>query len=67
LTGTYRTAHGPRGATCPALRVGAAAPGAEISSPGGWECYLEDLFEAGQSVLTDGALDPVKINPIAAK
>lgn len=39
----------------------------QISSPGGWECYLEDLFEAGPSVLTDGALDPVKINPIAAR
>jgi hypothetical protein len=39
----------------------------QISSPGGWECYLEDLFEAGQAVLTDGQLDPVKINPIAAK
>lgn len=39
----------------------------QISSPGGWECYLEDLFEAGPAVLTDGALDPVKINPIAAR
>ncbi|MFK4264539.1 cupin domain-containing protein [Streptomyces milbemycinicus] len=39
----------------------------QISSPGGWECYLEDLFEAGPSVLTDGELDPVKINPIAAR
>lgn len=39
----------------------------QISTPGGWECYLEDLFEAGGSVLTDGALDPVKINPIAAR
>jgi hypothetical protein len=39
----------------------------QISSPGVWEHYLEDLIEAGPSVLTDGALDPVKINPIAAK
>ncbi|ABW15687.1 Cupin 2 conserved barrel domain protein [Parafrankia sp. EAN1pec] len=39
----------------------------QISSPGGWERYLEDLFEAGPTVLTDGALDPVKINPIAAR
>ncbi|MBB5911998.1 quercetin dioxygenase-like cupin family protein [Nocardia transvalensis] len=39
----------------------------QISSPGGWECYLQDLFEAGSSVLTDGVLDPAKINPIAAK
>jgi hypothetical protein len=38
----------------------------QISSPGGWEHYLEDLFEAGPAVLTDGALDPAKINPIAA-
>jgi quercetin dioxygenase-like cupin family protein len=39
----------------------------QISAPGGWERYLEDLFEAGEDVLTDGRLDPVKINPIAAK
>lgn len=39
----------------------------QISSPGGWEYYLEDLFEAGPAVLSGGALDPVKINPIAAK
>ncbi|MFQ6395882.1 cupin domain-containing protein [Nocardia sp. KC 131] len=38
----------------------------QISSPGGWEHYLEDLFEAGPAVLTDGKLDPAKINPIAA-
>lgn len=39
----------------------------QISSPGGWECYLEDLFEAASAVLTDGELDPVKLNPIAAR
>ncbi|MEV6102771.1 cupin domain-containing protein [Nocardia sp. NPDC051981] len=39
----------------------------QISSPGGWECYLEDLIEAGPAVLTAGALDPAKINPIAAR
>jgi hypothetical protein len=39
----------------------------QISSPGGWEHYIEDLIEAGPSVLTNGVLDPVKINPIAAK
>ncbi|MFI6059208.1 cupin domain-containing protein [Streptomyces sp. NPDC051286] len=38
----------------------------QISSPGGWEHYVEDLIEAGPSVLTDGKLDPAKINPIAA-
>jgi hypothetical protein len=39
----------------------------QISTPRGWECYLEDLFEAGLSVLTDGELAPTKINPIAAR
>ncbi|MEQ0560992.1 cupin domain-containing protein [Amycolatopsis sp. NEAU-NG30] len=39
----------------------------QISSPGGWEHYLEDLIEAGPAVLTDGRLDPVKINPVAAR
>ncbi|MFJ7245424.1 cupin domain-containing protein [Kitasatospora sp. NPDC098652] len=39
----------------------------QISSPGGWEHYVEDLIEAGPAVLTDGQLDPAKINPIAAR
>ncbi|MEV6688187.1 cupin domain-containing protein [Streptomyces sp. NPDC051130] len=39
----------------------------QISSPGGWECYVEDLVEAGPAALTDGELDPQKINPIAAR
>ncbi|MFI9815433.1 cupin domain-containing protein [Saccharothrix variisporea] len=39
----------------------------QISSPGGWEHYVEDLIEAGPAVLTNGSLDPVKINPIAAR
>jgi quercetin dioxygenase-like cupin family protein len=39
----------------------------QISSPGGWEHYLEDLIEAGPSVLTDGVLDATKINPVAAR
>jgi hypothetical protein len=39
----------------------------QISSPGGWEHYVEDLIAAGPAVFTDGALDPAKINPIAAK
>ena len=30
-------------------------------------CYLEDLFEAGPSVLANGHVDPVKVNPIAAR
>lgn len=52
--------HALRRASEPAPRV------LQISSPGGWELYLEDLFEAGPTVLTDGRLDPAKINPIAA-
>ncbi|WP_328923318.1 cupin domain-containing protein [Streptomyces sp. NBC_00190] len=39
----------------------------QISSPGGWEHYVEDLIEAGPAVFTDGQLDPAKINPIAAR
>lgn len=39
----------------------------QISSPGGWERYLEDLLEAGPAVLTNGRLDPVKVNAIAAR
>ncbi|GGV03398.1 cupin [Streptomyces albospinus] len=51
-----------------ALRRGSQPPPRvlQISSPGGWERYLEDLFTAGPTVLTDGELDPAKINPIAA-
>jgi quercetin dioxygenase-like cupin family protein len=52
--------HALRRASTPPPRV------LQISSPGGWEHYLEDLFEAGPAVLTDGKLDPAKINPIAA-
>ncbi|MFI6069988.1 hypothetical protein ACIA5C_00190 [Actinoplanes sp. NPDC051343] len=61
------------GSRCPhgvphALRCASSPPPRvlQISSPGGWEGYLEDLFEAGDAVLTDGRLNPVKINPIAA-
>ncbi|MEV6135719.1 cupin domain-containing protein [Nocardia sp. NPDC051990] len=57
----YGIPHALRCASNPPPRV------VPISSPGGWECYLEDLFEAGSSMFTDGALDPVKINPIAAE
>ncbi|MFI6401043.1 hypothetical protein [Streptomyces sp. NPDC050548] len=51
-----------------ALRRDSAPPPRvlQISAPGGWEHYLEDLFEAGPAVLTDGRLDPAQINPIAA-
>ena len=37
----------------------------QISAPGGWENLVEDLIEAGPLILTDGKLDPMKINPIA--
>ncbi|HVV10055.1 cupin domain-containing protein [Amycolatopsis sp.] len=52
-----------------ALRRGSTPPPRvlQISAPGGWEHYVEDLFEAGPTVFTDGALDPAKINPIAAR
>jgi quercetin dioxygenase-like cupin family protein len=53
--------HALRSASDPPPRV------LQISSPGGWERYVEDLVEAGPAVLTDGRLDPAKINPIAAK
>jgi quercetin dioxygenase-like cupin family protein len=53
--------HALRRASTPPPRV------LQISSPGGWEHYLEDLFDAGPAVLTNGRLDPAKINPIAAK
>ncbi|KPI05990.1 Cupin 2 conserved barrel domain protein [Actinobacteria bacterium OV450] len=39
----------------------------QISTPGGWERYVEDLFAAGPTVLTAGDLDPAKINPVAAR
>jgi len=53
--------HALRRASTPAPRV------LQISSPGGWERHLEDLIEAGPAVFTEGALDPVKMNPISAK
>ncbi|MER6949628.1 cupin domain-containing protein [Nonomuraea sp. NPDC000554] len=39
----------------------------QISSPGGWECYVEDLIEAGPAATTSGKFDPEKLNRIAAK
>jgi hypothetical protein len=39
----------------------------QISSPGGWDRYLEDLFEAGPAVRTaDGRMDLAKVNEIGA-
>lgn len=40
----------------------------QMSSPGGWECFMEDLAEAGPAVRrADGSLDPASLNPIAAR
>ncbi|GAA4619971.1 hypothetical protein GCM10023196_002130 [Actinoallomurus vinaceus] len=39
----------------------------QISSPGGWECFIEDLIEARRHITTDGELDARSLNPIAAK
>ncbi|MEU4222673.1 cupin domain-containing protein [Nonomuraea sp. NPDC026600] len=52
-----------------ALRCGSTPPPRviQISSPGGWECFIEDLIEARPHITTGGRLDPVKLNPIAAK
>ncbi|MFC5752858.1 cupin domain-containing protein [Actinomadura rugatobispora] len=51
-----------------ALRPGSTPPRLlQISSPGGWECFIEDMFEDRSKVTTNGRLDPAKLNPIAAK
>ncbi|MEV0534678.1 cupin domain-containing protein [Kitasatospora sp. NPDC050463] len=39
----------------------------QISSPGGWECFVEDFAEARTSVSTAGRLDPRELNRIAAR
>ncbi|MFD5094316.1 cupin domain-containing protein [Amycolatopsis thailandensis] len=56
----------PRGVPHALRRVSAPPRVLQISSPGGWEHYLEDLFEAGPAVFTQGAIDPEKINKVAA-
>ena len=52
-----------------ALRPGSGRPPRvlQISSPGGWECFIEDLIEARRHVSTAGELDARSLNPIAAK
>ncbi|MEV6159022.1 cupin domain-containing protein [Nonomuraea sp. NPDC052129] len=52
-----------------ALRCGSTPPPRviQISSPGGWECFVEDLVEARPYVSVGGRLDPAKLNSIAAK
>ncbi|ROR00352.1 cupin domain [Streptomyces sp. 2132.2] len=48
-------------------RAGDAPPRVlQVSSPGGWECYLEDLTEAGPATDPDGSFTPATLNPIAA-
>lgn len=69
---TYRATQGmclllPHGVPHAIRRVSETPPRVlQISSPGGWENLVEDLIERGPSVLTDGKLDPAKINPVAA-
>ncbi|MEU7745639.1 cupin domain-containing protein [Nonomuraea sp. NPDC049158] len=52
-----------------ALRCGSTPPPRviQISSPGGWEYFVEDLIEARPYVSAGGRLDPAKLNSIAAK
>ncbi|MGK5553449.1 cupin domain-containing protein [Actinomadura kijaniata] len=52
-----------------ALRPGSTPPPRviQISSPGGWERFVEDLIEARPHVTTAGKLDARKLNPIAAR
>ncbi|MGW6916304.1 cupin domain-containing protein [Kitasatospora sp. NPDC054939] len=51
-----------------ALRPGAGRPPRvlQISSPGGWECFVEDLVEARGTQGSGGRLDPARLNRIAA-
>ncbi|WP_410648078.1 cupin domain-containing protein [Amycolatopsis sp. cmx-4-54] len=56
----------PRGVPHALRRVSEPPRVLQISSPGGWEHYLEDLIEAGPAVFSDGHLDPAKINKVAA-
>ncbi|GAA4074489.1 hypothetical protein GCM10022214_34120 [Actinomadura miaoliensis] len=52
-----------------ALRPGSTPPPRviQISSPGGWDRFIEDLIEARPHITTGGKLDARKLNPIAAK
>ncbi|MFF3289901.1 cupin domain-containing protein [Streptomyces sp. NPDC003023] len=52
--------HALRPASTPPPRV------LQISSPGGWECYLEDLIEHRSRISHKGRLDPAELNRIAA-
>ncbi|MFG2867162.1 cupin domain-containing protein [Streptomyces sp. NPDC048338] len=52
-----------------ALRPGSGRPPRvlQISSPGGWECFVEDLVEARPALTSAGRLDPARLNRIAAR
>ncbi|WP_405832636.1 MULTISPECIES: cupin domain-containing protein [unclassified Streptomyces] len=52
-----------------ALRPGRGRPPRvlQISSPGGWECFVEDMIEAGPRLTVDGRLDPARLNRIAGR
>ncbi|MBO0875290.1 MAG: cupin domain-containing protein [Pseudonocardia sp.] len=52
-----------------ALRPGSAPPPRviQISSPGGWERFVEDLIEARTEISVGGKPNPTKLNPIAAR
>jgi quercetin dioxygenase-like cupin family protein len=58
----------PKGVPHALSRAGDVPPRVlQMSSPGGWECYLEDMFEAGPGILdSDGTIIPTRLNPIAA-
>lgn len=52
-----------------ALRPGAGRPPRvlQISSPGGWECFVEDLIEAGPQPTSGGRIDPARLNRVAGR
>ncbi|MGZ9934179.1 cupin domain-containing protein [Streptomyces sp. NC-S4] len=52
-----------------ALRPGPGGPPRvlQISSPGGWECFVEDMIEAGPRIVVDGRMDPARLNRIARR
>lgn len=53
--------HALRPASTPPPRV------LQISSPGGWECYLEDMIENRSQISQKGLLDAAALNRIAAR
>ncbi|UZJ31572.1 cupin domain-containing protein [Streptomyces endophytica] len=39
----------------------------QISSPGGWDAFMEDMFEAGPVTMKDGHPDLDRLNAIGAQ